>query len=144
MTITREAAMTALLTTLSGAYAFTVATRRNRDPNSLIGPGETALVLLKHHEHYAAKSPNMPAVRTLHLLAVVYVDVSDNDEAVPDSMVSAIADAIDAALVADSPDGRTTLGGAVYAVKITGEVTNAPGDQTGKGLALIPISVILP
>ena len=142
--MTRENIMTALLAKLSGAYAFSVATRRNRDPNTLIASGQTALILLKHHEHYTAKSPSAPSIRTLHLLAVVYVDVTDDHRATPDTLLSAIADAIDAALVPDSPDNRCTLGGKCWSAKIDGEVTNAPGDMTGKGLALIPISVVMP
>jgi len=145
MTATREQVMTALLAKLGAAYAFGVVGRRLRDPNNIAVTSQPALFLLKHSEHYAARGPNMPSVRTLHLLAAVYISVGQDEAAIPDAVLNPIQDAIDAALAADDPTRNfCTLGGLVQSVKIVGEVTCAPGDITGRGLAMIPIDVIIP
>ena len=144
MTTTREQVMTALLARLSTAYSWGVVGRRNRAPNAIAAVGKPALILLKQHETYVARGLNMPSKRTMHLLAVVYVDVGTDETAVPDALVNAALDALDAAMQPDSPGGYLTLGGLVESAKISGTITAAPGDVTGKGLAIVPIDVSIP
>jgi hypothetical protein len=54
-------------------------------------------------------------------------------------------DRLDQALAPDNLlTGRCTLGGMVYSCIMDGDVEKAPGDVTGKSLAVVPISIVLP
>lgn len=142
---TREMIMEALQTRLQAAYAFSAVTRRNLSPETIVSAGQSALVLVKHHENYHRPSPAGPSRRTLTVMAIVYIDVGAAANAIPDAVLNPIQDAIDAALYPDDLQrGTCTLGGLVYSVMISGEVIAAPGDKTGKGLACIPIEIIWP
>ena len=142
---TREQVMEALQTRLQGAYSFGAVTRRLVSPETIASPGAPALVLIKHHEEYSRKSPSVPPVRTMTIMAIVYIDVGTNVNAITDAVINPIQDAIDAALVPDDyVNGRCTLGGLVFSAMIKGEVIAAPGDKTGKGLAILPIEIVLP
>lgn len=144
MAATREQAMAAVFTLLKSAYAFDVSTRRNAAPETLVVPGQTAFVLVKEAEKIERKAVNIPGKVTLYLRALIYTDAGENPNLVPDSIINPIHDAIDKALAPDSPNGCCTLGGLVFAAYINGEVFNAPGDRSGKGVASIPIEIILP
>jgi hypothetical protein len=147
MAVTREQAMEALFTTLSGAYAFGLATRRIDSPDTLAKPGFPGLGLVVHSEGYTRKSPNVPPIRKMLVKAIIYVDASgyENANVIPDAVLNPIKDAFDGALTPDNlVEGRCTLGGVVYSAIINGEVIQAPGDKTGKGLAVMPIEIILP
>lgn len=143
---TREQVMAALQTLLTGAYSFSGGvTRRNQSPETIATPGNPALVLLTHHESYERQSPSLPYRRVMTVLAIVYIDVGTDPNAIPDTYLNNAQDAIDAVMKPDNPVvGRNTLGGLVYSAMIKDQVTRAPGDRTGKGLAIIPIEIILP
>jgi len=144
---TREQIMAALLARLQAAYPFTVVGRRNVSPDTIAKPGQPALILLKQHEFIknASDMPDM-AIRTMTVLACCYFDASGDENAVPDTIINAMTQAIDDNL--RKPDNmltrRVTLGGLCQSVKIAGQIDNAPGDQTGKGLAIIPIEIVIP
>jgi hypothetical protein len=141
----RETAVQALLNKLTGLGVFTNIGRRNTSPETIASPGNPALLLLTHHENYVRAEYAQPPKRTLTVLACVYIDTGTDENAVPDTVLNTLQDAIDGALVADDRStGRCTLGGAVFSAHIKGEVIRAPGDKTGKGLAVIPIDLILP
>jgi hypothetical protein len=147
---TREQIMEALQSRLqgimvNGSAAFSAVTRRNVSPETIASPNNPALVLVKHHETYHRPSPAQPPRRTLTIMAIVYIDVGANVNAIPDAVLNPIQDAIDAALVPDNyQTGNCTLDGLVFSAMISGEVIAAPGDKTGKGLACIPIDIIIP
>ena len=139
--ITREAVMTALLQRLS-IPSFVTISRRNRAPETLSPSLTPALMLVGHKESFERPSASMPPKVILHLLAILYIDVGNDENAVPDAILNGLLDEVTLALHPDSPAlGRTTLGGLVQSVMIDGEITKAPGDITGKGLAVIPITV---
>jgi hypothetical protein len=144
MSGTREQITQALLARLTAAAAWGASGRRNRDPNNIASPNEPALLLIKHHEHYERVGHNMPPRRTMNMMAIVYIDAGSDENGIPDAILNPIQDAIDAALAPDTPQGFCTLGGLVASCIIAGEVTNAPGDMTGKGLAIIPIDILIP
>ena len=144
MTI-RETAVNALLTKLTGLGLFTIIGRRNVSPETIATPNNPALLLLTHHENYVRLDFAQPPKRTLTVMAVVYIDTGTDENAVPDTVLNTLQDAIDGALSADDRStGRCTLGGVVFSAHIKGEVVRAPGDKTGKGLAVIPIELVLP
>jgi hypothetical protein len=142
---TREEIINALFNRLAASGPFKTVGRRNRDPES-IPPCETpALMLVEHSEKNARPAPNLPPKRTMSLRAIIYSDVGCDENAIPASLVNNLLDAIDAALVPDDPSSnRCTLGGLVYSVVIEGDVIMAPGDVTGKGLAIMPIQILIP
>jgi len=142
---TRNDIAEALLALLATAYPFVVTSRRNRDPKR-IGPGETpALFLLEHEESYERSSPSLPPVLRLEYLALVYVDVGDDENAVPAAGISDILDALDAVLGSVGPStGRFTIGDRVYSCMISGTIERSSGDLTGKAAAMIPICALIP
>ncbi len=144
MTATRESVMAALLAKLTGAFAFGAVTRRLVSPETIATPGKPALVLIEHHEEYEQR-PAQPPRRKMSVMAILYIDTGSDPNAIPDAVLNPIQDAIDAALAPDAPHlGRCTLGGLVDSVVISGSVIKAPGDKTGKGLAIIPIEITIP
>ncbi len=145
MPATREQAIGALVTRLAAAASFGAVTRRLVSPETIASPGAPALAVVTHHETYHSPSPNLPPRRTLTVLAILYVDAGADPNVIPDALLNPLQDAVDAALKADDAvSGRCTLGGLVYAAQARGEVIRAPGDKTGKGLAVIPIDIVLP
>lgn len=141
---TREQAMDALLALLSTAGTFSAIGRRNRDPQGIAAVGAPALILVEHSESYRVQSTIVPPIRYLLVRAIIYSDVGNDDNAIPASAINNLLDAIDVKLLPDSPMGKCTLGGLVQSVVIDGEVIKAPGDITGKSLAILPIKILLP
>jgi len=144
---TREQIMLALLARLKAAYAFTLVGRRNVQPDTIAKPGQPALFLLKQHEFIENKTDVGGMLKqTLHVVAICYFDASADVNLVPDSIINDMTDAVVMSLraVDDPMTGRLTLGGLCHSVKISGQITNAPGDQTGKGIAIIPIEIVMP
>jgi hypothetical protein len=141
---TREEIATALLAKLAATGAFVMYGRRLLGPESIPQNQTPALCLVDANELYESQARNLPSKRMLMLDAIVYVDVGSDVNAVPATPLNNALDAIDTALKADSGQGFCTLGGKVHSAKITGEVQKAPGDVTGKGLAIVPIEVLIP
>jgi hypothetical protein len=145
--VTRETAIEALFTALKSAYAFGEATRRLDSPDTIARRGVPGLGLVVHSESYVRSSPNLPPKRKMLVKAIIYIDASGDEYAnvIPDAVLNPIKDAFDAALKPDNQvTGNCTLGGVVYSAIINGEVIQAPGDKTGKGLAVMPIEILLP
>lgn len=141
----REQAINALLAKLAATAEFATVGRRNRSPETIASVSTPALMLVEASEEYKRPSPSVPPIRTLRVSAIIYYDVGDNENAIPASVINPLLDGFDAALVPDDPiSGRCTLGGLVYSVLIEGEMLKAPGDVTGKGLAVVPIAIVLP
>jgi hypothetical protein len=145
MAASRETIINALFTKLVTSGQFNTTGRRNRDPESIAPEQTPALLLVEHTEKYAIPSPSLPAKRMINLRAILYTDVGDDDNAIPATVINNLLDGVDAALVPDDPTSqRCTLGGLVYSVKIDGDVIKAPGDVTGKGLAIVPLQILIP
>jgi len=140
----RETALNALLTKITAAGHFSVIGRRNVSPETIATPNAPALLLLTHHEHYTKPQLALPAKKTITVMACIYVDTGNAVNAIPDSVINNLQDYLDDALVPDNlATGFCTLGGAVFSAHIVGDVIRAPGDKSGKGLAIVPIDIIL-
>jgi hypothetical protein len=129
---------------------FPTVGRKLPDPNNLSGGEFPGLFVIKPDEEYSydGEGSTVPPTRVLKFLAVIYTDFSDDPPAVPADALDDLMDGIDGALAAQPPDilgngGRQTLGGLVYNCVIAGEPKFFPGDEEGKGGALVPISVTL-
>jgi hypothetical protein len=142
---TREQVMNTLLDLLAGSGEFATVGRRNRSPESFSPATTPALMVVKHSESSVRQSPNLPAKRTLNIRAIIYIDVGDDENAIPESIINNLLEGFDAVMKPDDPGtGKCTLGGLVYSAMIDGDDVEAPGDVTGKGLAIVSIKVILP
>ena len=79
------------------------------------------------------------------MLAYIYTDVGDDENAIPASTINNLLDEMELSLKPDdSKTNRCTLGGLVQSVMIDGEVAKNPGDITGKSIAVVPISILMP
>jgi len=145
MRVTREQAVAALFARLTGSGYFVSAGRRNRAPESFAPETTPALMLVNDHHGYDRVSPSAPAKRTIYLRAILYFDAGPDLTAVPDTAVNEGLDVIELALAPDDPiSGRCTLGGLVYSAMLKDDADCAPGDITGKSIALPLIEIILP
>jgi hypothetical protein len=145
MAATREQIMQALLAKLQASGEFATVSRRNRNPETIAAPNTPALILVGDSESYEGDTPSLPQKRRLHVDAIIYYDVGDDENAIPDSVINPLLDGIDAALAPDKPATNScTLGDLVQSVRIIGKMIKAPGDKTGKGLAIVPIVILIP
>lgn len=149
MAATREQIMVALFTTLSnapGEGVFITKSRRNRDPEGLDPTTTPALFLVEHTDKWDRTGGyNSVSKREMNVFAIVYYDAGTDQNIVPSSVLNPLLDAIEAALAPDNRQTNTfTLGGLVQACLIDGESQRASGDVTGKGLAVIPIRILIP
>jgi len=129
----------------TGAFVLTMTGKRNRDPESIPTNQTPACFVVKHSETNRRPSSSLPNIRTLHLRIVIYTDAGGDENIVPSDAIDALLEHVDAVLAPDDPvSGRCTLGKLVHSAMIQGDTVHAPGDVTGKGLAIIPVEVIMP
>jgi hypothetical protein len=152
---TRKAIAAALLAQLLTANnylssnKFVKSGRRLTKPEQAASPGAPGLYLVKPKERPeytdGGKSRGVPPMREFYYLAVIYTNVGTDATAVPADIIDDLLDAIDAALENNLDDeGRQSLGGMVYDVRIEGESEFFPGDAVGTGESVIPITVVVP
>lgn len=139
---TREEAVQAVFAKI-GTNSYVERSRRMRDPESVAPANTPVLFLLEHSESFERPSASLPPSRVLHLRAFIYSDVGDDENAIPASTINALLDELETNLKPDD-QGRCTLGGLVHSVMIDGDISKAPGDITGKSLAIVPIRVLIP
>lgn len=141
----REAILTKLFAVLSATGSFVTIGRRNRDPESLNATETPALFMVEHSEDYDRKTSSLPAIRRITVKAIFYRDIGADLNAIPATDINNILDALDVALLPDDPmTNRCTLGGLVQSVQIDGTIEKAPGDVTGKSLAVVPLKIVWP
>lgn len=141
---TREQAMTALLALVQSSASFAVSGRRNRSPDA-IGPAQSPAVFLIESADDYQTNPVGPDRRTMTVKAFYYNDVGDDETAIPSTAINNAIEALEA-LLAPTPGqrGSFTLGGLVFSCRIDGQIKRAPGEVTGKSMAVVPIKIVLP
>lgn len=145
---TREAIIEALFNVLKASATFKTASRRNQDPEGLT-PAETpALFLVEDSDSWdwIQSGYNNLAKRGMKLWVILYNSIDPSDvNTIPSSLINNALDSIEALFVPDDLINNTfTLGKLVQACYIDGETQRAPGDITGKALAVVPIRILLP
>lgn len=146
---TRKAIAAAILAKLTAGGQFPVNGRRDAAPEQAASPGSNGLFLIKPREVYSFNQDRgTPPVRELQFHALIYVDFGTDKAVVPADVFDDLLDICDAALAPTMTDqfangGRQSLGGLVYDCRIEGELELAPGDISAKGIAMVPIRVIL-
>jgi len=150
LNVTRESILSAVFTRLSGATfarpvtgktGFAISSRRLKLWSDVAKTDRPSMFMTCHHEVSSYKSENTPAVLQFQLRIFIYLDSSDTSIA-PDSDISVILDAIDAALNPGPAEQRLTLAGVVSHCRIDGDVLRDPGDLDNDGLIIIPISIV--
>lgn len=142
---TREEVAQALFTRLTTKVQFAEAGRRLRDPDTMNATHTPVLMLVEHSEEFQRPSPSLAAKRAVQFRALIYTDVGDNENAIPAATINDLLDQMEAALAPDDPStNKCRLGGLVDSVMIDGEIIKAPGDVTGKSIAIVPIRILLP
>jgi len=142
----RAAAITALASTLSGAYAWTTPVSTKLKMISDVGKSErpACFVFESGTEKYEWKNGAVP---NRHVPVKLFIYTGSPDQETSDASVQdAILDAIDAAFSLRSQEsvlGRHTLGGAVYNCRIM-DVFKVPGDINGDGMIIVNITLTLP
>jgi hypothetical protein len=144
--MSREAAFSALFSTVSTAYPWGLASRRLKLWSEVPATMRPALFQLESGpETYQWPSPAAPK-RTFEARLFLYFDA--RDPSTPGaSAINMALDAIDAALApsgADTSGGRQTLGGAVHDCKITGVPVRDTGDLDGDALAVVSVRLVGP
>ncbi len=141
----RETVADALFDALVATNLFTSKTRRNRSPTSF-GPDQCpALILRNSSDVYRNPSPNEP-IKTFNFAALLYFDAGNNQNTIPDQQINNLLDELDVNFFVpdNAAEQRFTLGGLVFSCEIDGKIIRAPGDVTGKSLAIVPIKIVLP
>ena len=142
MSASRESILNAVLAKIAATGNFVTIGRRNRGSNA-IGPAQSpALFLLGDSERYET-TIKFPRKLVLVQKLVYLNDVGSDPTLIPETAINNALDALDTLLVPDY-DGRCTLGGLVYSALIKGAVKKAPGDATGKSIAIVPLELMLP
>ncbi len=145
MAASRETIMTALFALVSGINGLVTTGRRMRSPKDLDPTSTPALFLVEEADPYERPDNNLPPIRRMHASVVIYQDVGTDQTVVPATAVNNILDALDVVLKPDNPfTGKLTLGGIVDAVIIDGAIERGSGDMTGKSIAVVPITILLP
>ena len=144
--VTREQIMEALLTVLAGTAAFVTVSRRNQNPEGLSPISTPALFLVEHQDNWDRRQGyNIPPVRSLAAVAIIYIDSGADQNAIPGSFINATLESIETAFAPDNRQTNTfTLGGLVQACFLDGPSTRGSGDVTGKGLVVVPIRILIP
>ena len=143
----REAAVTALLATVTGAFAWGVPPSRRLKLWSDVPKATRPACFLFEGGNETHTNANLGVgKRTVEVRLFVYTDASST-AVPPASQLNDIADALDVALApkgADIPLGRNTLGGAAYWARIEGSTLKAPGDLDEDGILVVPVRITLP
>ncbi len=126
---------------VGGNPAFAYVSRRNQVQASLTTTATPACILTKHHEEYERQSPALPPRRTMTVTAFIYYNTGTDQNAISDTIINNIMDALDAAILPDTVPGqicrppRFTLGGLVFRMIQWRGSSTAPGDRAGIGVA---------
>lgn len=151
MKVSRETVSAALLTLL-GATQFTIpggspqtfqTVGRNAAIWSNVPAGDQpALQLIHSGEQVVQNTAYGLAKYALHFEVLIYARADASPNAVADTMINAMLDAIDAQMQSTPPGERQTLGGIVYHAWIEGEILIDTGILDQQVAILIPIKVL--
>ena len=146
MTTPREAACQALFALVSGAYAWNgTPSRRLKLWGDVPKATRPALFQSESGRDAYTWTNLVNPKRSFEVRLFIYVAASDAAPGAP--QLTAIKDALDAALKPSGPDvplGRNTLGGKVSTCRIKEIPLSDPGDLDGDGVLIVTVELILP
>jgi hypothetical protein len=145
--MSREAAVTALATSVAAAYPWaTGPVRRLKLWSDVPSVNRPAAFLFEGGAETYEWSQGAAPKRAIEVKLFAYLDAKDPG-AVGSALLNGVMDALDAALApqgADVPRGRNTLGGTAYLCRIDVKPLKDPGDLDGDALLIVPIRIVLP
>jgi len=147
MTATREPIAIALLGVIAKSYQWAVPPSRR--VKLWDDAKQRPVAFLQENGEQRASQSLTLTKRTLEFKLFVYTDAKPIDSELPGSTeLNTIIDALDASLTPSAADlmtGRMTLGGLpIQHCQIVGPILIDAGDLDGDGIAIIPITVLLP
>jgi hypothetical protein len=84
-------------------------------------------------------------VQTIDAEIWMYSNAGQNPNAVPETALNNLMDAVQSAFAPDyAGTGRFTIGRLVHWCRIEGRVIKDPGDTSGQAIALIPVRITVP
>jgi hypothetical protein len=146
----RETVAAALLTLLQGAtiagitgLTQFVTISRATTPWSNITPGDQPAIYVIHSGEQLMQNQAYGLTKyCLHYELVIYARADASPAAVPDTLINALLDSIDAVMQSTPPGERQTLGGVVYHAWIEGEILIDSGILDEQIAILVPIKVL--
>lgn len=139
----RETIYTALFSRLSTISLLKTASRRLKHWDDVNDADCPALYLSAKNETPLRTLP-LPPRRQYHADITVYVKTDQSTDAVPATQLNPVLDAIEEALQPEKLSGRQTLGGLVHDCYISGTIDLDEGLLGPVGVALIPVTILLP
>jgi hypothetical protein len=147
MTMTRDAAIEALLSLVASAYAWKIGPSRKLKLWSDVPlASRPACYLFEGGQETYAWSEGATPKRCIEAKIFVYLNAKDQST-FGASLINGVMDALDSAFAiagADLAFGRNTLSGAVYSCRIDGKPLKDPGDLDGDALLIVPVKMVLP
>jgi hypothetical protein len=142
LTSERETIMNVLFGLLQNVDGINTCSRKLKLWADVPAQDRPALFLTEHKENIVRTVEGMPAKRRIFANIFLYIDSKSCD--VPMTELNNLIDAISTALRPTNPMQEQTLNGLVAHCWIEGDIVKDPGDLDGDGLAIIPISIIIP
>jgi len=140
----REPIYAALFALVSSVAGVKVASRRLK-AFADIGSGDQPALFMEQKSELCTVVTKMPAVWTLSVYLLIYINTGGNDaNVIPSSVINPIIDAITAQLVPPLQFGDQTLGGLVHRCRIDGMIELVEGVQGDQAFAIIPVQVLVP
>lgn len=144
MTSPVESAIVALQAALEadpGVSALISSFGRRMEHWSVVG-SQPALFIRHMSNEYKYEHDTLPRI-TVNCEIWVYERSGADPDAISDTQLNAIEDAISTLLSTNDEGGRYTLGGTVYWCRLEGKAEFKPGDMDQQGLMLLPVSILL-
>lgn len=133
-----------LFTYLGNDGTFKKISRRFAMADKVAAGDKPCLLITSYEENSKNDNISDPGIITLDATLWIYTDVGLDQEIVPADVLDDLIDAVMVPLQGNSISGRVTLGNIVADVRWNGKLSKNPGDINGKGIAMIPLKILLP
>lgn len=141
--MSREAAISALMSLVAGAYPWKVPPSRRLKLWGDVPPSSKPCCFLFEGgvETYEWQQSVVPK-RVIEVRLFVYIDTKD-PHTIGASKLNEIMDAIDVALAPSPGSTQTNLAGTASWARISGNPMKDPGDIDGDGIMIVPVKITL-
>lgn len=139
---TRETVMHRLFVLLRNSGPYKTSGRRMKFWTDVAA--QPALFLRHVSDETKHQGIGMPGFVTMECEAWLYANGGKDEDAVPETELNDLLDAVEAAIAPPPGTDTQTLGGIVLHAFIEGTTKMHPGDIGGQAIAVVPIKVIVP
>lgn len=138
--VSLPAAVNALAVPLS--TGFLTASRRFQFWSSVTD--QPALFLQGKEEDLEYSEGNVQQTQIIRAQFWIYSNSGKDPDAVPETALNNLLDAVQSVFQPDSPTGQFTLGGLVSWCRMVGKVDKQPGDASGQAIAAADVEILVP